>query len=191
MRTMKTMHMLLRLWRDRLGVAATEFALSLPFLMLLFMGGVELGRMMIVYQKVEKTASTIADLVAQSQDLTAEEMENILTASSQVMDPFSFGMDGVVIVSSVSRGPDEEDQATVSWQQGGGGTLEQGSGIGTPGMFAELPYGFELNNSDNIIVAEVYYRFRPLMSETITGEQIIRKTAIYKPRLGNMTNPPS
>ena len=63
---MTTLLTRLRHWRDdHRGVAAVEFAIVLPFMLTLYIGGVELGDGMAIQLKVTDTAHIVADLTTQ------------------------------------------------------------------------------------------------------------------------------
>ena len=57
------------------GIAAVEFALVSPILFLLLLGGVEVGRYILVHQKVEKMAYSVSDVVSQL-EADADERNN-------------------------------------------------------------------------------------------------------------------
>ena len=59
-----------RLRENQRGNFAVELALTLPVLVVLFMVGIEFTRFMLINQKVERTAATIADLVSQSEGIS-------------------------------------------------------------------------------------------------------------------------
>ena len=62
---------------DADAVAATEFAIVVPFMLLLLVGGVELGDGMAINVKVSATAHSIADMVTQNTSLsTASDAEH-------------------------------------------------------------------------------------------------------------------
>lgn len=171
------------------GMAAAEFALAAPMMFALFLGGSEVSRLLIVNVKAEKAAATVSDVIAQSQTLTLADVNSIMAAAAQVMEPFSFGADGVVIVSSVYK--NGTAAPTVRWQVTGGGTLSHTSQIGTLNATATLPTGFTMNDKDNIIIAEVYYNFTPMFNTGVTPASTIYKTSYFKPRLGVLTTPPT
>jgi Flp pilus assembly protein TadG len=177
------------LWRCQRGVAATEFALAIPFLVLLLLGGFELSRYVILHQKLEKVAYTIADVVSQSEVITIAQLDQAVLAAGQIMEPFSFTQSGVVFVSSVYQNTGAVP--TVRWQYSGGGILAAASALGIVGAVATMPNGLVLNNKDNIIVCEVFFRYTPLFSGGILGDhEDIYKVTIFKPRLGVLTTPP-
>lgn len=174
---------------DERGIAMVEFALALPFLLLLFMGGFEVNRYILLHQKVEKTAYTVADVVTQSTSVTQSQLNQIFTAAEEIMQPYAFGGDGIVIVNSVYKGSGVSP--VVRWRYSGGGTLARSSQLGEVGGTASLPEGLTLNDSDNIIIAEVYYRYHPVLEGTAVTEADIYKTAIFKPRLGALITAPN
>jgi hypothetical protein len=183
------MKWLKRCWRDESGLAVTEFAIAMGFFMMLLLGGFELSRMVLVNQKVEKVAYITADVTAQATVLTANQMDEYLMAAAQVMEPFNFEDTGVVIVTSVERDPG--DIQRVRWQYVGGGDLVAVSRIGNVGSLAELPENLLINERDNVIVAEVFYRYSPMFAaEGLYEDTDIYKTAVFKPRLGALTTAP-
>lgn len=170
--------------RSEDGVAYVEFAVSLPFLLSLVMGSVEMTRYIIIAQKVEKSSFTISDVVAQSETMTVTQLNQLITAVGEVMEPYSFGTNGYVIISSVTK--TGANAPTINWQYTGGGTWTKPSQVGSPGMVATLPNGLTLNDRDTVIVAEVYYDFNPILtSSVITGQELYR-VAVFKPRLGDL-----
>jgi Flp pilus assembly protein TadG len=52
------------LWVDTRAMAAVEFAIVVPFMLVLYVGGVELGNGLAIGVKVSETAHTVADLVS-------------------------------------------------------------------------------------------------------------------------------
>jgi Flp pilus assembly protein TadG len=173
-----------RFARAQEGIAVLEFALIMPVLIALFFGAVELTREIIISQKVEKVAVTVSDVVAQSSTVTTADLNQTLVAAEQLMLPYSFGASGYVIVTSVTK--TGSNQPTVNWQYTGGGTWTKASKIGSTGGTASLPAGFTLNSGENIIVAEVFYNYAPMLSGLVLSASTIYKLSIYKPRLGDL-----
>ena len=86
----------------------------------------------------------------------------------------------------------DETIATVNWQcffppTGG---LNVNSAFGILGADADLPTGFTLAPRDNVIVAEVFYRYHPIAPGLLFDESTVYRRALFKPRLGTLiTNP--
>ena len=175
--------------RDETGVAATEFALLLPVLMALVLGVYEISRYILLHQKIERVAYTVADVVGQQTSVTNAGLSDIVAAASKIMDPYDFEQNGVVIVTSVYQDPD--DGPVVRWQYKGGGVLDRESRIGASGDEAELPNGLTLNESDNVIFAEIFYNYIPDFDEDYFDDRENYKYAVFKPRLGALTTAPN
>lgn len=172
------------------GVAATEFAVALPFLMVLMLGGFELSRYVILHQKLEKIAYTVADVVSQSSAITNAQLNQAAIAAGTIMEPNDFSPQGLIIVSSVYQ--PQGSVPTVRWQYQGGGQLARESSVGLLGATASLPGNMPLNDKDNVIVAEVFYHYTPLLTGGVFTEGFdIYKATLFKPRLGALTTPPS
>lgn len=184
-----------RIRRDTSGVAAIEFALIAPVLLMLFIGCVEVTFKIWSTQKAEKLAVTLADVVAQSQEVKAADLAALVSSIDKIMDPFPFAeSDGVVYITSVYLPQPEEDEALgdpiVNWQYKKG-SLSTISKIGTEGSDAVLPEDFELNERDNVIVAEVFYKYEPIAPGLMFDEGVVYRRAFFKPRLGALTDKPS
>jgi Flp pilus assembly protein TadG len=173
--------------RDKAGVAIAEFALAFPFLVLLLLGGFEIGRYVLLEQKLESVAVQTADLVSQAQSISTSELDDIFLAASSIMAPFSLGDKGVIIVTSVSASGGQP--AKVNWQRAGGGTASATSLIGTPGGNATLPAGFVVRNGESLIVAEAFYNFTPLLNfplVPLSAKQLYGE-GLYRPRFGSLS----
>ena len=171
------------------GIAALEFALVAPFLILLVFGGYELARYIVVQQKAEKMAYAISDLTSQYQTLTSSDVATVFSATSQLMKPYAFSNDGLAILTSVYKDP-TKSKPTVSWQCKTSSTLSSTSTVGAVNGNATLPGGLVLDDKDNVIVSEIYYKFTPLFTTLWTSSFVIHRMAVYRPRLGSLTAVP-
>lgn len=176
--------------KSRRGMAALEFALALPIWMTLLLGCADGAYMMLVDQRVDRIAYTVTDIVTQSETVSKADLDNILLAAGQLMQPFTFGAQGVVIITSLYKPAGQATQ--ISWQYSGGGTLGRNSKIGVFGQPPRMPGGLVLNDNENVIVAEVYYVFTPMFVNAglLTSGDVYR-VAIYKPRLSPLITPPT
>lgn len=180
---------------DRRGSASLELALISPVLISLLLGMTEMTRYILINDKSQTVCSTVADLVSQEKpgQLTDSILTNLLLAASQVMTPYTFGANGVVIVSSVTQTgtASPSNPPKVSWQYSGGGTYADTSRIGSPGNNANMPVDFTMASGDNVIVTEVFYNYTTLFGSAVLGSQVLYKTAYYMPRLGALSAAPS
>ena len=175
---------------NRRGIAAVEFALTLPIWMTLLLGTVDGSFCLLVNEKTDRIAYTVTDIVTQYQTIPLANLADITQAAAQEMNPFVFGNNGLVIVTSVYKPAGQNPK--ISWQYSGGGTLVQVSRIGTTGGTATLPNGLVLNDNDNVIISEVYYNFKPLfINSGLFNSNVIYRVAVYKPRLSPLINTPT
>lgn len=77
-----------RLIKDRRAVAATEFAFVAPILILMFAGVVEVCEALSVQRRVNQVAATTADLIAQSETLSASSTSDIFAADTVIVSPY-------------------------------------------------------------------------------------------------------
>ncbi|MYZ48808.1 TadE/TadG family type IV pilus assembly protein [Propylenella binzhouense] len=180
---------LLRFAADRSGVAAIEFGLAAPVMILLFLGGFDMCRYLLANFKADRVAFSVADIVTQYKMVTSTEVADAFQAAAEIMDPFEFASDGVVIMSSVYR-KDSWSTPVIRWQCTGGGTLQHQSALGAAGDYATLPPNVTLGARENLLIAEVFYDYHPLFSGVIPQEVQVYKTAIFRPRLGTLTSAP-
>ncbi len=169
---------------DRRGTSVVEFALILPVLSFVFMGGIDVGQLVLANMKVYNAASSMADLVARDETISAATLTDLFGAASQVAKPLDLGANGKVIITSVSA--DADDDPRIFWQSEDAGayaaTSAVGSVIGDP---ATLPPTLQVDDQETIIVSEVFYQFEPIFGLLNTGT-VIYHSAYYRPRLGTL-----
>ena len=77
-----------RFRRDERGVAAVEFALILPVLVLLYVGVVDITYAVTANRKVTQVTSAVADLTAQAFEVDNQDVQNIFRAANDIMRPY-------------------------------------------------------------------------------------------------------
>jgi hypothetical protein len=177
--------LLRRIRRDTRGFSAAEFALVLPILALFSVGTVEYSRLILLTQKLQSGSFLLADLTARDKTLSTAQLGNIFLAIDQVVQPFPFAESGTAIVTSI--GVDAAGDPESKWQCDGAGALDANSqiadGAGEP---ATLPEGLDLGSGEIVIAAEIYYAYEPLFGLG-PAARVIRRTAFFKPRLGDLS----
>lgn len=138
---------------DRRGVAAVEFALVLPFLVLLYFGGVELTQGVTLNRQVALTSTTIANIVSQYTTISAStQLNDILSASTQILAPYG-SANPQVVVSLITI--DANKNATVTWSQTLNGTAHI---VGAP---ITVPANLDIANTC-LILSETTYPYTPV-----------------------------
>ena len=185
-----------RFGRDRRGTVLVEFAFVAPLLVLLLLGCFDVSRLALLHQKMQRTASTVADLVGGEASLTDAALFGLMDAAEHVMQPFALGGDGVVIVSSITvTGSGGGVTATMNWQRSGidsprpsAGRLALASVYGSPGGTVTPPAGITpaAGRSITVIAAEVWYDYQPLLMPMLESDAPLHHAAIYRPRFADL-----
>lgn len=74
---------------DRSGIAATEFAVIVPIMLVMFFGVVEFSSGVAVDRKVTLMARTLSDLTSQSVSVADSDLTNFFAASRAIMTPYA------------------------------------------------------------------------------------------------------
>lgn len=175
-----------RFRKDCGGALLIEMAFAMPVLATLTMGGLEVARYVLLHQKLDRVASSIADLVSQAETISVADLNNIFDAAGYVAKPFDLPAGGTVVVTSVSN-PAGSDPPKVNWQKSGAGSIPATSQVGAVGGAPSLPAGFTVADGQSIIVAEVFYGYTPWILGGITGASQIYHRALFRPRYGGLT----
>lgn len=160
------------LWRDRRGISAVEFALIVPIMITLYVGAVEFSHALTIDRRVTTVASSAADLVAQSEELTDSELQDIFKAAGSIMAPYSTSPLKMVLTSVVA---DVNNKTTVDWS-----AASSGSAYAKNANFA-LPAGLTQPFS-SVIVAEVTYNYDPAVGQFLSGGITMTEKFYLRPR---------
>ena len=178
---MKAIPMIRRFWKEDYGAVAIEFGLVISTLIVILMGCFEAGRYILLNQKLDRTSSSIADLIAQADNVTTGVLNDTYAAADEQTLPFDLATHGRVIVSSVYK-PDTSDPK-VQWQcEGGGSYASATSAIGSEGGTADMPTTFSVDVGENVVVAEVFYDYEPFLFGGIFQPAVFRHTSFMRPR---------
>lgn len=74
-----------RLWRSTAGVGAVEFAITVPILLTLYIGGVDLTRAVTFSHKLQNATTAVNDLVSQSTSLTKADVQKTFDAADVML----------------------------------------------------------------------------------------------------------
>ncbi len=145
------------------GVAAVEFAMILPVMLLLFLGMSEVTQGVNINRKVTILSRTIADITSRSSDgIDNAQMEEIFDAAVSVMAPFDTSR-VAMRVSSVVVEDDGGPVGKVCWSDGRDMTpLAADSTV-------NIPAGFDIPGT-SFILAEVGDVYSPMIGYAITGD---------------------
>jgi Flp pilus assembly protein TadG len=171
--------------KDERGVTAIEFALVLPVVLLILLGCFEVPRYVLIVQKLSRTSSGVADLVAQADEpLLRKQLIDIFAAGKTMMQPYDVVTKGKIYVSSINN-PSGAGVA-LTWQRDNGGT-GPASKI-TSG--ASIPAALAPASNEEVLAAEVYFTYQPVLSTLIYSGSTLYRVSYTRPRNKNLITPP-
>jgi len=140
---------LMRLAGDRRGVSAVEFALIAPLMIAFYFGLAEFCQGYMSQKRLAHSASAVADLVAQTDVVTMDELDDIMSIGALIMKPYSTST-LTARVSSVTR--DSKGVARVDWSRATGITPY------TPKDVVTVPTDM-IANGESAVMAETTYDY--------------------------------
>ncbi|MBR0956856.1 TadE/TadG family type IV pilus assembly protein [Bradyrhizobium japonicum] len=179
-----------QLLTDVRAVAATEFAIVAPFMLVLYIGGVELGTALSMNVKVSATAHSVADMITQNTAVTSTQMDGILAAATAIMAPYPIknGSSSLMTITVSEVSTDSNGKATVQWSKS-----TSSSGARTVGQQMTLSSftasGGTSNANISLILSEVSYDYTPNLGFTIAGTVKLTDSYYLFPRCS--TNSPA
>ena len=89
---------------DRRGLAAVEFALVVPLMLVLFFGALEFSSGVAVDRKVTLVARTLSDLTTRRRTASPTiDLKNFFAASASILTPYSVVADAADPLGSIRR----------------------------------------------------------------------------------------
>ena len=164
-----------RFARDREGVSAVEFAIILPFMLTLYLGGVELGDGLAIKFKSTIAARTVTDLASQYITIDNASMTNILGAASIVITPYS-PTNMVVTLSEITV--QSNGSGKVIWSDSLNGTAR------VVGSTVTMPTNLQTSGI-TLLYGEVTYPYTPTMGYVVTGTINISQNIFFYPRMSS------
>lgn len=168
-----------RMLRDTRAIAAVEFAMIAPILLLMFFATIELTNALDCRARVNNATSTSADLVAQATTVTKSDLANIAAAAGTILYPFKSSAAKVVISSVVDNNTSTDDTSygTVAWSYASNATAR------SVGAVVSMPGGLITKGSgQSVIFAEITYAYTPPTTEFIVGTVNMQGVFYSRPR---------
>lgn len=156
---------------DQSGLAATEFALMVPVLLLILMGIIEFSNALSVKRKLLNSVQTTADLIAQQTDVTAADLDTFFLGGQLALAPFDTTKLTLGVASV--RYDDDTGDPYLDWTDSynGGSVFEplvKAAGHGSAG--------------DSIIIVSGAYAYSPLVSLIIPTDITMSELTYMRPR---------
>jgi Flp pilus assembly protein TadG len=158
--------------RAERGLAAVEFAAILPFMLTVYLGGIEVGIGVALDRKIAITTRAVADLASRYTTIKNADMTGILGATSTIIQPYA-AAPLAVTVSQVTV--DANGKATIAWSDSLNGTARTvGSPVTLPGTLATPNAWY--------VWGEVKYTYTPTLGYALTGSWTLTNQIFMSPR---------
>lgn len=177
----KTLGLIKRYKAAQGGVAAIEFVFVAPIMLAMYFGLAEISTAISQDRKISHSTNVAGDLTTQASTITADDMAEIMTATTLIMGiPQSKLADVKIEISSYIR------EAT-----GNNATL-----LGKASLNGTFPEAFVasnldpliLSNSSGVVVARVSYDYEPLKLSFFDSNITLNETFLLKPRKSATVN---
>ena len=157
---------------DCRGIAATEFAVIVPIMLVMFFGMVEFSSGVAVDRKVTLMARTLSDLTSQSISVGDTDMTNFFAASGAIMTPYS-STPTKATISELYVDPNTL-KARVQWSKG---TTPR-----TAGSSVTIPTALAVGGT-YLIFSEVSYLYTPTIGYVMAKTGVnLSDVAYTRPR---------
>jgi Flp pilus assembly protein TadG len=171
---------------DRSGLAAVEFAMILPIMVVMFFGVVELSAAISADRKATLAARTLSDLTSQTASVADADLTNFGEAAKAIMTPYPPSP----LVSSITQAYVDKTTgvARVQWSRGltidPTGKVEIASSAPhNPGDVVPLPPDLVKAKGTYVIWSKVSYKYTPAVGYLLAKTGITFKDAAFtRPR---------
>jgi Flp pilus assembly protein TadG len=156
---------------DGRGLAATEFAVIVPLMLVMFFGTVEFSSAVAIDRKVTLMARTLSDLTSQSTSVGDTDMTNFFAASTSIMTPYS-ATPVQATISEIYVDPSTL-QAHVQWSKGAVPRAQKSS--------VSIPTTLAIGGT-YLIFSEVSYAYTPSVGYVLKNSITLSDVAYTRPR---------
>jgi len=168
----KLLRKLFRFTRNQEGVSAIEFAFIFPLMVTMYLGAVDISQVLTADRKITTLASTAADLVAQAETLSADDLADIYDAASEILMPLP-DVDLTIVVTSIEI--DSNGDPQLDWSDAYNGTPRSSVSDLT------IPDGM-IEAGGSVIYAEVIYLYDSILTEFVGQDFELDDSFFLRPR---------
>jgi Flp pilus assembly protein TadG len=170
---------LIRPWRrlrgDERGVAAIEFALVVPIVIVVYLVGFEVVEASTVNRKLTDTTVQLANVTSQYTSMDTTDVSNVLNASVQIMTPYPTSPNITAVLTEVKVNSNKKGVTQWSCAYPSGTTaLATGSKV-------TMPAGFQTSGAYFILV-QTTYSYQPTIGSAFIGSIPMSNQIFMLPR---------
>lgn len=164
-----------RFLTDRSGVAALEFALIVPLLLMLYFVTMEVSQAIETNKKVGRVASMAADLVTQQQDIYKADLEGIMRIGESTLQPYNRSVPSITL-TAIEVTDETTPKVLVVWSRKlVDGNFSAGPVKGTP---TTIPDALKIKGSF-LVRAESSLAYAPVITWTAQQKTTLGLTSAF------------
>lgn len=174
------------LWNDRSGLAAVEFAMIFPIMVVLYFGVVEFSSAIAVDRKATQVARTLSDLTSQSVSVADADLISFGQAAKAIMTPYP----AQPLISSITEVYVDKTTGVTRAQWSKGltigptGDVTISAGPHNPGDVVVLPTSLAVAKDTYVIWSKVSYTYTPAIGYMMSKTGLpFNDAAFTRPRL--------
>jgi len=169
--------------RDRSGIAATEFAVIVPMMLVMFFGTVEFSIGLAIDRKVTLIARTLTDLTSQAGVVNDSDIANFRAAGGSIMAPY---VPPIYIAPNTTISELYIDPTTgaarVQWSQGSAPRATS-STVAIPPSLIALDANAKIIPNQYLIYSEVNVLYKPTVGYVMAPAGVTLSDVAYtRPR---------
>lgn len=169
---------LTRLRGDQRGVSAVEFALIAPLMIAFYFGLTEFCQGYMAQKRLGHTASAVGDLVAQTDTITKDQLDDVIAIGGTIMKPFDT-TSLTTRITSVTR--DDNDVVKVDWSRANGIVpLKKGATV-------TVPVGL-IDKGQSLVMAETTYDYKSPVQYLMPAVTKFSRVFYLRPRRVEVVN---
>ena len=136
------------------GMAATEFAMILPIMGVMFFGMLEGSDALMTNRRVANAANSLVDLIGQEAEITQSEVDDVMVGVTKMLEPTN-SSSVIMKVVSVIVDPNDPNRIIVDWSRDNQG----GTPYAKNSQYTLLNDGTIVHPSASLVVVEMDYTY--------------------------------
>jgi Flp pilus assembly protein TadG len=167
------------------GVAAIEFALILPLMVLTYFGMIVVTTGLSMDRKLTLVARGLADLTSRKTSVSDTDRDEIFALASEIMQPYGgsqvrMRLSSIVVRQRAGTTDPSQIEGRVCWTEAPAGRAPKSENL-SAGATIAVPAGFNTVNT-SYILARVEYDYVPFITQGIMGPTMLDETTPWPVR---------
>jgi len=170
------------------GVAAIEFAIIAPLLVMFLLGATAANQSLWAHGKVSQVSSVIGDLVSQESEITPAIFSSIIKVAPVLMEPYPIGDLEITVTAGIACYEDPNDTEgavptifnmwSARWNERNGVKRGQRSNV----EMTDGPTEISIIEGDYVVQTRVTHTYEPTITQEAGYTIDLDETAYHQPR---------